>query len=280
MGAPSKTRLRILEAWWPLRYRLKRHSWGSVRGIGNSRMVKTSYVWLFVVPTAATLLLPFARDYIVQLPWLNDGVEFHFSISLPFSWVRFLMMAVAFTVGQGLYRIFCPELVRKYGSFGDFRSEHSGRTKLVTFVSEALIRLVRRPESLETAYRTLGVPAQVVDKFVLPDQNQEPPIQRVKNIAELCDNDLDKTLRDLPVMCILRRVMGSGPKRNDMLEPDMSELFDKILLIERNANRAMYRASAACFVIGSGLLVWVVLEGLVNVARLIIAVPAAPAIHL
>ena len=49
----------------------------------------------------------------------------------------------------------------------------------------------------------------------------------------------------------------------------MSELFDKTLRIERNANRPMYSVSAACFAIGSGLFVWVVLEGLVNVARLI-----------
>lgn len=40
-----------------------RFHWDKLRAIGNSRLVRMSILWLFVVPIAAKLLAPFAGPH-------------------------------------------------------------------------------------------------------------------------------------------------------------------------------------------------------------------------
>lgn len=98
--------------------------WSNLFSIANSRVVKSSVIWLFVVPLCAKLLLQV--EY--PLTFLAFGQKQSISISLPFSWQLLFYAAIFFTIAGIIYSIYCPELVKKYKNYPQFEAD--GKTRL------------------------------------------------------------------------------------------------------------------------------------------------------
>ncbi|QBZ83124.1 hypothetical protein GHNINEIG_01165 [Hydrogenovibrio crunogenus] len=98
--------------------------WSSQRTIANSRIVKTSVIWLFIVPFVAKLLSTI--DDVIQLTIFEGSISI--STVLPFSWQLLFFAAISFTIAGIIYSIACPEIVKNYENHAQFESD--GKTRL------------------------------------------------------------------------------------------------------------------------------------------------------
>lgn len=98
-----------------------RKKWSTLYGISQSTVLRTTWIWLIIVPLAAKLIavLP---DEIVLL-----GVPVNLKdVSLPFSWKVFYFSTIAFTGATVIYALRCPRIIKRYPDFASF--ERSGQT--------------------------------------------------------------------------------------------------------------------------------------------------------
>jgi hypothetical protein len=94
----------------------KKYQWSDLRRIGRSRLLRSSYVWLFVVPIAAKALS--AASDLASFSLL--GQEFTLALELPFSWKVFYFSAVAFSIASFIYSVWCPSIVRNFEHYMAF----------------------------------------------------------------------------------------------------------------------------------------------------------------
>lgn len=101
--------------------------WSHLSGWRNNRLIRTSYVWIVVVPLAAKALLPVAgeREFTIL------GASITVDLSLPFSWQVFFFMSLAFAAAQAIYAARCPHILRDYVDFASFRETQKGVGPLV-----------------------------------------------------------------------------------------------------------------------------------------------------
>lgn len=97
-------------------------SWTVLRFVGNSRWVSTAYLWIFLVPMLVRVLEKLPPEVVIVL--LQQ--EWTIVLSLPFSWRVFYFSSVAFALGQLIYWIGCPWIIRDFSHFSHFTSEGRG----------------------------------------------------------------------------------------------------------------------------------------------------------
>lgn len=105
---------------------LREPDWKIYRGLGNSRLVKSSYAWLILVPLAAKFLSLMPE----QIEFHLMGADIPLSMGLPFRWKLFYFMALSFAVGQAVYAIRCPYLIKNYRDFKQYSESHIGSADL------------------------------------------------------------------------------------------------------------------------------------------------------
>ncbi len=101
-----------------------KHGWSSLRALGTSRTVKSSYLWLMLVPVIAKCLS--AVNEVTTFTIL--GANISVPLSLPFSWKAFFFAALSFAMADLVWHIKCPDIIKKYSNYADFVSQ--GRTVL------------------------------------------------------------------------------------------------------------------------------------------------------
>lgn len=101
-------------------------TWMRLRAWGSSRAIKSSYLWFFAVPLAARFCEKLPATIEVSIL----GTPIDLTLRLPFRWTILFWMSACFAAGELLYLLFCPLVVRAYGSFTDFRKLHAGNVVL------------------------------------------------------------------------------------------------------------------------------------------------------
>lgn len=94
-------------------------TWNGFRSVGESRILRSSYVWLVIVPIAARVLEAVRSP----LNFTVLGAPITVNVDLPFSWKAFFFASVAFTVASLVYVLRCPTFVREHKDFADFTSK-------------------------------------------------------------------------------------------------------------------------------------------------------------
>lgn len=118
-------------------------NWNSLSAIGSLRLVRTSYLWLMIVPLSARILSQFPDNVTIQL----FGAEFTFIFALPFSWKMFYFSALAMAAGTLVYVVKCPPLIKEFKNFTDFERDGSSRLMLkMPMATHALKYPKRRAE--------------------------------------------------------------------------------------------------------------------------------------
>ncbi|NNK28903.1 MAG: hypothetical protein HKP06_11770 [Flavobacteriaceae bacterium] len=122
-------------------------SWNWIARVGNNRVTKSSYYWIFFVPFIAKLI-----EKLPDIP----------SLDLPFSWKIFFFSSLFFGIGTLLYEWKCPDLVKKYATWEEFKKVGLTKNQLLIFFSNWLrnggeIRsaendVVPHYEAVETVY--------------------------------------------------------------------------------------------------------------------------------
>jgi hypothetical protein len=101
--------------------------WQQLRGLGNSRAVRNSYLWLVFVPIAAHLASKLPDELHVAFA----GHDLRLPLGLPFSWKVFYAGAVCFSLASFLFQWKCPKIIKEFGNFKEFETA-GGSSKLLT----------------------------------------------------------------------------------------------------------------------------------------------------
>lgn len=123
-GLDSATLLRAIVERISHEPRLVAWSWDTIVGLGKSRVVKSSYFFLFAVPILARVLSSAPES--INIPTWGQSITIE--IGLPFNWTLMFAAAAAASAGNILYTTACPEVVKRYKSYADFKeSDRDGR---------------------------------------------------------------------------------------------------------------------------------------------------------
>ena len=222
-----------------IRFRLETVGWDALRSVGNSRLVKSSYAWLFVVPVAARILEPIAAKYTVPA-WLDASTP-EVSLSLPFNWVLFYFMALCFAVGQAVYALSCPGIVKRFANFGEFRSAHTGGGWLTTRLIETMAK--QTPQERQSTTRSIMVFLDFEHDEIAALKEFEDPT------AKGSERDGMGKLAAMLLRCVRARRES---------EVSLGELFDIVYPCACRERPVLRWFAAACFFVGFVLLVVVV----------------------
>lgn len=102
-----------------LRYnfaRLYDVSWHDLSVLGQSKLVKSSYIWMILIPVIANL----AKHISTEAKLIIFNHEFFINFSLPFSWKALYFAALSFALGSLVYQMFCPKIIKKYKDYSEF----------------------------------------------------------------------------------------------------------------------------------------------------------------
>lgn len=103
--------------------------WIQLQTFGNSSVLKSSRLWLILVPLAVKALEASPNPLVIP----SIGVSLN--LDLPFSWKIFYFSSVAFAVAGLIFDWRCPPLVKDYDGFPAYNAQQFDPTRL----SELLI---------------------------------------------------------------------------------------------------------------------------------------------
>jgi hypothetical protein len=113
--------------------------WSALRRFGESRLLRTSWLWIVVVPFAARaasvldmLIVALLRDLYGRL-YPNQALHIT-PPGLPVSWQLFYFAAVATTIATVCYNIGAPEIVRLFPTYADFVKDGRGADQLKKYL--------------------------------------------------------------------------------------------------------------------------------------------------
>ena len=84
--------------------------WESLRGLGNSKIVKSNYIWLFLIPILV-------KNTALFNSILGSNVEVPFSVS------RLFYTSIFFSIGSLIYFFYCPKIIQDHENYSDFLSK-------------------------------------------------------------------------------------------------------------------------------------------------------------
>ena len=101
-------------------------TWSTIRTFGGSRLLRSSYAWIVIVPIAARLLSRMESAFDLNIG--NRPIQLE--LSLPFSWELFFYGALFTSFGNALYSLACPWIVKRFPTYGAFSGEGRGPNQL------------------------------------------------------------------------------------------------------------------------------------------------------
>lgn len=106
--------------------------WDTLAVLGQSRAVKSSYMWLFIVPPLAKALAYIPPTLSLRL----FGRDILFQFDLPFSWKAFYFSAVSFAVATAVFSVRCPRIIKEHTTAADFVAAGKGYAQIVRYADE------------------------------------------------------------------------------------------------------------------------------------------------
>lgn len=118
-------------------------TWDTIKGFGATKALKTSYVFLFLVPVVARALQS-APDT-VHIPFSSK--EIPIALELPFSWTVLFFSACLASLGNIIYAMMCPKLVKEFADYPEYRESQRDGSHLRETVH--MLALTARKGSLQ-----------------------------------------------------------------------------------------------------------------------------------
>ncbi len=107
-------------------------NWDKLRAIQNSKIISSTYVWLFVVPLVAKLLSKINESIKITI----DGNLYEFVIELPFSWEVFFYSSLCFVIGNVIFLVLAPELIKDFKDYGEYTGSRRNIHHLSRYMTE------------------------------------------------------------------------------------------------------------------------------------------------
>lgn len=198
-------------------------TWRTLKGIADSAAVKSSFIWLLVIPLLAK-----------ALEKINDNMQFNFfgneiviTTTLPFSWQHLFWAACWFSVANIIYLLRCPELVKTYKTFTDFEADGKGQLQ-INAVLKSLAWVNDRRNIIK---QTIGKPEDI-----------DPGVAKNLSGAVICYLWTYTSSEKLSLNGIERKLDGEKAKKKLEKEVDYlgPNLFDDHIGIPNKISNAFY----------------------------------------
>ena len=107
-------------------------NWSALGRLHSIRAVRTTYLWVLIVPVAAKILEHVGGTELIDF----YGTPVKVQLGLPFSWVAFYLSAVSFALAELIYLLRCPRIVRDQATYTQFREAGKGIEQLDNYMHE------------------------------------------------------------------------------------------------------------------------------------------------
>lgn len=104
--------------------------WSQISQIHSTEVVKSMYVWLFIVPILVKALSEVPSD----INFLIAGQEIPIKMELPFSFFCFYLSAFFFVISNLIFHAKCPQLIKDHSSWRSFAEHGKGTEHLSDYV--------------------------------------------------------------------------------------------------------------------------------------------------
>ena len=108
-------------------------TWSQLKVLPKTRFISSMYIWLFVVPLIAKSLSKVSG--IATL--IVFGHVFSVNLGLPFTWQVFYFSALLFTLGNIIFLLRCPRIVKDHDNAAEFRAAGKGWNQLHMYRDDA-----------------------------------------------------------------------------------------------------------------------------------------------
>ena len=105
-------------------------TWQALESIGNNKLVKSSYIWIIIIPMVAKLLENIPEN--LEVPFYKNII---ITLTLPFSWQLLYFSALSFAISTAIFYIFCPPLISKFPDIQEYKKRGLEKEQLITFFS-------------------------------------------------------------------------------------------------------------------------------------------------
>lgn len=171
------------------RIKYSRIKWTTLDSMAKSKLVKSSFIWLFLVPLAAKMLSKISDS---EKVFHILGTTIEIQMTLPFSWELLFTAACCFTFANIIYIIFCPDLVKSYRQYDQFEAHGKGFMQ----VSKALQFAIwsNQEQTIPDKHRTTaeGYIKTYMNQALPPkDQEQDHVFLKQINNSPECENTAD-----------------------------------------------------------------------------------------
>ncbi len=102
--------------------------WSQLKWLGNSKTIKSSYIWLFLVPILSKLFS--SLNSIIEIKLFD--ATWSLNMALPFNLKMFYFSAVSFAIASIIYKIWCPAGIDKYETFEEYKEKGKSLESLIS----------------------------------------------------------------------------------------------------------------------------------------------------
>ncbi len=107
-----------------MKYQLPDVSWLSLDRLGKNIILKTSYLWLFIVPICAK---SFQAIEVLSVPFVASPIP----LTFPFHWKLFYYGSVAVAISNFIYATRCPAFIKQFPTWSSFSRESNSGYRLL-----------------------------------------------------------------------------------------------------------------------------------------------------
>lgn len=97
----------------------ERTKWRSLRLLQSNSFIKSTYIWIIIVPITAKLFSKIDRDF----SFLVNNVVYTIDLHLPFSWKYFFLSSLFFVIANILFILRSPKIIKDFEDYGDFEKK-------------------------------------------------------------------------------------------------------------------------------------------------------------
>lgn len=156
-------------------------TWSFIRSIQNNKAVQSTYIWLLILPIFAKFLSKVEDTITIEMYEQVITLD----MQLPFTWKALFISALLFTLGNILYLLFCPKIIKENKDYGEFLQKGRDQGHLEEYMNNQQFEEWRRINSSTVREVLPGKRnSRLIEKNITdPGMGSEQEIEKMKALT-------------------------------------------------------------------------------------------------
>ncbi len=185
-------------------------NWSALNKLGKSKLISSSYFWIFFVPLVAKLFSNIENP----ISLLIFDATIVLNLTPPFSWNIFYFSSVFFSAASLIYIFWCPKIVSDFDGFSSFKDAGRGERFLVNNLRSMKPDKLKNPNYKKFVYESFEVD---LDKYLNRKKNNNDNILEDNSVITgkregeffwYVRNVRDQQNTNLRIVCTLLYLIG------------------------------------------------------------------------